>query len=122
MEKYTISKPDEKIVPFLQQKIDNLTKPKGSLGMLEELALQVGWIQQTLEPSLKRPTHIVFAGDHGVAEENISLSPQEITYQMILNFWKGGAGINFLVRQHGFDFLVVDGGVNHDFAPDDPII
>ena len=119
---FDIQKPDEAIRAALQEKIDNLTKPKGSLGRLEELALQVGWIQQTLTPRLIEPTHIIFAGDHGIAEEGVSLSPQEVTQQMVANFQAGGAGINFLARQHGFRLLIVDAGVNADFAPDEPII
>jgi len=122
MLQFNIEKPKDEIRSFLQEKIDNLTKPKGSLGMLEELALQIGWIQQTLQPELKNPCHIVFAGDHGIAAEGVSPSPQEVTYQMIANFWAGGAGVNFLARQHRFDLKIVDSGVNFDFKPDDPII
>jgi nicotinate-nucleotide--dimethylbenzimidazole phosphoribosyltransferase len=119
---FNIEKPKDEIRSFLQDKIDNLTKPKGSLGVLENLAMQIGWVQQTLEPKLSHPYHIVFAGDHGIAAEGVSPSPQEVTRQMILNFWAGGAGINFLSRQHGFDLQIVDAGVNHDFGSDDPII
>lgn len=111
---FEIKKPNEEIIPLLQSKINNLTKPKGSLGMLESLALQIGWIQQSLSPELKKPHHIVFAGDHGIAAEKVSLSPQEVTYQMLLNFLKGGAGVNFLARQHHFKLMLVDGGVNRD--------
>lgn len=122
MKQFNIERPDDKIRSVLQEKIDNLTKPKGSLGMLEELALQIGWIQQSLEPKLINPTHIIFASDHGITAEGVSVSPQEITYQMITNFWEGGAGINFLARQHNFDLKIVDAGVNFDFKPEDPII
>lgn len=122
MQQFTIKRPENGIRSYLQEKIDNLTKPKGSLGMLEDLAMQVGWIQQTLEPKLSNPCHIVFAGDHGIAAEGVSISPQEVTYQMIANFWTGGAGINFLARQHGFDLKIVDAGVNYDFKSNDPII
>ncbi|WP_108822172.1 nicotinate-nucleotide--dimethylbenzimidazole phosphoribosyltransferase [Dysgonomonas sp. Marseille-P4361] len=119
---FNIERPNDEIRQYLQEKIDNLTKPKGSLGMLEDLALQIGWIQQTLSPQLTNPCHIVFAGDHGIAAEGVSPSPQEVTYQMIANFWNGGAGINFLARQHKFDLKIVDSGVNFDFKPEDPII
>lgn len=122
MQKFNIKRPDDTIRPTLQEKIDNLTKPKGSLGMLEDLALQIGWIQQSLAPKLTNPCHIVFASDHGITAEGVSVSPQEVTYQMITNFWEGGAGINFLARQHNFDMKVVDAGVNFDFKPEDPII
>jgi nicotinate-nucleotide--dimethylbenzimidazole phosphoribosyltransferase len=122
MQQFNIEKPKGEIRISLQEKIDNLTKPKGSLGMLEELAMQIGWVQQTLTPKLINPCHIVFAGDHGIAAEGVSVSPQEVTYQMITNFWNGGAGINFLALQHGFDLKIVDAGVNFDFKPEDPII
>lgn len=122
MQQFNIKKPNDTIRPILQEKIDNLTKPKGSLGMLEDLALQIGWIQQSLEPKLANPTHIMFASDHGITAEGVSVSPQEVTYQMIVNFWEGGAGINFLARQHNFEMKVVDAGVNFDFKPEDPLI
>lgn len=119
---FDIEKPDDAIRPFLLDKINDLTKPKGSLGMIEDLAVQIGLIQQSLAPELSHPNHIVFAGDHGIAVEGVSPSPQEVTYQMIENFWAGGAGINFLSRQHGFDLHIVDAGVNFDFKDEDPII
>lgn len=122
MIQFNIEKPQDEVRQYLQEKIDNLTKPKGSLGVLEDIAMQIGWIQQTLSPKLNKPCHIVFAGDHGIAAEGVSPSPQEVTYQMIANFWDGGAGVNFLSRQHNFDLRVVDAGVNFDFKPEDPII
>lgn len=106
--------PDERIRPLLREKIDNLTKPKGSLGRLEDLALQIGMIQQTLSPELKKPCNILFAADHGIVEEGVSLSPKEITWQQLSNFLHGGAGINFLCRQHGFRLLLADSGVDYD--------
>lgn len=112
---FTINRPDDKIRVELQDKINNLTKPKGSLGRLEELALQIGWIQQTLSPSLQHPVNVIFASDHGIADEPVSQSPKEVTRQVVFNFLNGGAGINFLARQHGFDLKIIDGGVDYDF-------
>lgn len=122
MKNFRIAAPDEALRPLLQQKIDNLTKPKGSLGMLERLALRVGMIQGTLSPELRCPQNILFAADHGIVEENISLSPKEITWQQTLHFNRGGAGIHFLCRQHGFKLKVVDAGVDYDFPADAGII
>lgn len=116
---FQIQKPDISITSALQNKIDNLTKPKGSLGMLEEIALQIGLIQQTLSPKLNHPINIIYASDHGIAEEGVSKSPKEVTRQVIHNFLNGGAGVCFLSRQHGFEMKIVDGGVDYDF-PDIP--
>lgn len=120
--KFNIEAPDKEIIPYLKEKIDNLTKPKGSLGMLEDLAVQIGLIQQRLNPEFQKPCHIIFASDHGIADEGVSTAPKEVTYQMLLNFIKGGAGINFLCRQHGFDLKLVDAGVAYDFDAATPII
>lgn len=116
MRQFTIPIPDKAIVPALQDKIDNLTKPKGSLGRLEELAIQIGTIQQTLSPQLHYPQNIVFAADHGIVTEGVSFSAPEVTAQQIYNFLKGGAGINMFARQHHFILKVVDCGVNADFG------
>ena len=83
--------------------------------MLEELALQIGLIQQTLTPSLTHPYNVIYAADHGIADEGVSQSPKEVTRQVIYNFLNGGAGVCFLARQHGFDIKIVDGGVDFDF-------
>lgn len=122
MKTFTIVKPDDAIRPALTDKINNLTKPKGSLGTLEELALQIGWIQQTLTPTLNHPQNIIFAADHGIVEEKVSLSPKEITWQQMSNFLHGGAGVNFLCRQHGFTLKIVDAGVDYDLPYDKGII
>lgn len=116
MRPFHIKTPDKAIVTALQDKIDNLTKPKGSLGRLEEIAIQVGTLQQTLNPTLKNPHHIVFAADHGIVVEGVSFSAPEVTAQQIHNFLKGGAGINLFARQHHFVLKIVDCGVNTDFG------
>ena len=122
MKQIVIPAPDEQIRPLLEQKINNLTKPKGSLGRLEELALQIGLIQQTLTPQLCHPQNIIFAADHGIVAEGVSVSPKEITWQQICNFLHGGAGVNFLCRQHGFELKIVDAGVDYDLPYEHGII
>ena len=122
MKQIEIPAPNEQIRPLLEQKINNLTKPKGSLGRLEELALQIGLIQQTLTPQLCHPQNIIFAADHGIVAEGVSVSPKEITWQQIFNFLHGGAGVNFLCRQHGFELKIVDAGVDYDLPYDRGII
>ncbi len=116
MRNFRIERPDEALRPLLQQKIDNLTKPKGSLGQLERIALRIGMIQQSLTPKLRVPQNLLFAADHGIVDEGISLSPKEITWQQTLHFVRsGGTGIGFLCRQHGFRLKVIDAGVDFDF-------
>lgn len=100
----------------IQEKIDNLNKPKGSLGRLEELAMQICLIQQTLEPSLAHPCHLLLGGDHGIEREGVSVSPREVTWQQMINFSKGGGGVNMFCRQHGFNLRIVDVGVDYDLS------
>lgn len=119
---FSVNRPDETVRRDLMEKIDNLTKPKGSLGRLEQLALQMGWIQQSLNPCLQHPYNILFAADHGIVEEGVSKSPKEITWQQMSNFIHGGAGINFLCRQHGFELLLVDAGVDYDLPYEKGIV
>ena len=113
---------DKNIYKALVDKVDNLTKPKGALGVLEQLAIKIGLIQQTLSPTLKNPQNIIFAADHGIVEENVSLSPKEVTWQQLSNFVHGGGGINFLCRQHGFKLKIVDAGVDYNLPYEKGII
>ena len=100
----------------IQAHLDNLTKPKGSLGRLEELASRYCMITGKLRPEIPRKAVLVFAGDHGVTEEGISAFPKEVTFQMVHNFLEGGAGINVLARHVGADVKVLDIGVDHEFS------
>ena len=116
MRNFKIEKPDDGMRPAIQDKIDNLNKPKGSLGVLEELAMQVCLVQQTLTPSLAHPCHLLLGGDHGIEREGVSVSPREVTWQQMINFTKGGGGVNMFCRQHGFKLRIVDVGVDYDFS------
>ena len=116
MRAFKIERPDERMRAAIQDKIDNLNKPKGSLGVLEELAMQVCLIQQTLTPSLAHPCHLLLGGDHGIEREGVSVSPREVTWQQMINFTRGGGGVNTFCRQHGFKLRIVDMGVDYDLS------
>ncbi len=101
----------------LQALLDDKTKPRGSLGRLEALALQIGVLQGTERPVLREPQMLVFAADHGLAAQGVSAYPSDVTWQMVENFLAGGAAVSVLARQHGLALTVVDAGVRHTFAP-----
>ena len=122
MKQFAIHPVDKSLAPQIQAKIDNLNKPKGSLGRLEDLALQICLIQQTLEPSLAHPCHLLLGGDHGIEREGVSVSPRCVTWQQMINFTHGGGGVNMFCRQHGFKLRIVDVGVDYDLAGIDGII
>lgn len=102
-------------VSEVKKVIDFKTKPQGSLGMLETLACKVANIQHSLSPKLNKPCMLIFAADHGIADEGVSLFPKAVTEQMVLNFLAGGAAINCFSRQHQLDLNIVNAGVCADF-------
>ena len=99
----------------LQHKIDKKTKPIGSLGQMERIALQVGLIQDTLSPKLEKPVMLTVAADHWITDEGVSPVTIDITWQQVLNFVEGGGGIGLFCDVYGFELHVVDAGVNYDF-------
>ena len=101
---------------------DQLTKPAGSLGRLEELSIQIAGIQGKAKPVIKKKAIITIAGDHGVVDEKVGNWPREVTAQMVENFLRGGAGINVLSRQAGASIVFVDMGVASDLKPNKQLI
>ena len=108
---------DAALASRLQHVIDHKTKPLGSLGRLEALALRIGLILGTEAPALAQPQMLVCAGDHGLAARGVSAFPSDVTWQMVENFLAGGAAVSVLARQHGLALTVVDCGVARDIAP-----
>ena len=111
-----IQSPDRNLLTQAQARLDRLTKPLGSLGRLEEIGAQYAMLTGELKPAVPRGAVFTFAADHGVATEGVSAYPREVTPQMVLNFLRGGAGVNVLARHVGVDVRVVDIGVAHDFG------
>ena len=122
MRTFHITKPDTSILEAIRDKIDNLNKPKGSLGRLEELAQQICYVQQTLTPRLCHPCHLLLGADHGIEREGVSVSPRDVTWQQMINFTRGGGGVNMFCRQHGFKLRIVDVGVDYDLSTTPGII
>ncbi len=101
----------------IQARIDQKTKPPGALGQLEKLALQIALVQQKARISIERPIMLVFAGDHGIAEEGVSIAPSSVTQQMVLNFLAGGAAINCFCRTNHLPLKVIDAGIKYEIKP-----
>jgi nicotinate-nucleotide--dimethylbenzimidazole phosphoribosyltransferase len=120
LEKYAaeIMPASEKIAEAAARRQNSLTKPPGSLGRLEECAVRYAAARGSLTAKIEKPAIVVFAGDHGVVDEGVSAFPKEVTYQMLLNFTRGGAGINVLSRLFGITLRVVDTGVDCERAPE----
>src|SRR5689334_20298731 len=106
---------DKAAMQAARERQDKLTKPRGSLGRLEELSIQLAGMKANPLPSVERKAVIVMAADHGVAMEGVSAYPAEVTAQMVLNFLRGGAAINTLARQAEARVTVVDIGVATEF-------
>jgi nicotinate-nucleotide--dimethylbenzimidazole phosphoribosyltransferase len=106
-----ITSPDPELARRTQALLDGKTKPRGSLGRLEELACRIAAARGVAVPELPVKAVVVMAGDHGVAAEGVSAYPQEVTWQMVANFVRGGAAINVLSRHAGAEVVVVDMGV-----------
>jgi nicotinate-nucleotide--dimethylbenzimidazole phosphoribosyltransferase len=100
----------------VQQRLDSQTKPRGSLGRLEELCRLAAAAQGTDRPACRDKIIFTLAGDHGVVEEGVSAYPQSVTRQMVLNFIAGGAGVSVLARHSGCAMVVVDMGISEPVA------
>ncbi|ULA63355.1 MAG: nicotinate-nucleotide dimethylbenzimidazole-P phosphoribosyl transferase [Nitrospira sp.] len=111
-----IQSPDPQLLKQAQARLDRLTKPQGSLGRLEDVAAHYVMMTGELKPAIPRGMVFTFAADHGVTKEGVSAYPREVTPQMVLNFLRGGAGVNVLARHAGVDVKVVDIGVDYDFG------
>jgi nicotinate-nucleotide--dimethylbenzimidazole phosphoribosyltransferase len=119
---FSINPVSSRLKPDLQAIIDQKTKPLGALGQLENLALKIGMIQNSLEPKLNKPTILIFVGDHGIVESGVSAYPQAVTAQMVANFLAGGAAISVFARQHQLELFVVDAGVNANLTANPQLI
>ncbi|MGL4475243.1 MAG: nicotinate-nucleotide--dimethylbenzimidazole phosphoribosyltransferase, partial [Shewanella sp.] len=108
---FNIKSLDKSNQASIQHVINQKTKPLGALGKLESLALQVALVQNQAKLAISSPTMLVFAGDHGIANEGVSIAPQAVTRQMLQNFLAGGAAVNVFCRQTGFKLGLVDAGI-----------
>lgn len=108
----------EELKSIAQSKLDQKTKPIGSLGMLENIAARLAAIKGSFSPSLKSKRMLVFAASHGIACEGVSAYPAEVTGQMVLNFISGGAAINIITQTNNIELHVIDCGVDTEFSSD----
>lgn len=108
--RFNLPTPDHALTARLQEAIDSKTKPLHSLGYMETLAMQIGLAQNTLTPKITQPSLLVFAADHGLARAGVSPYPQSVTGAMVRNFANGGAAINVLTRQLGWDLHLINAG------------
>ena len=113
----TIGPLDSNAMATAQKRQDDLTKPRGSLGRLEQLSVQIAGIKADPVPTISHKAIVTMAADHGVVQEGVSLYPQEVTRQMVFNFLNGGAGINVLAKHIGARNIIVDMGVIGGFEP-----
>ena len=113
---------DRSAMAQARQRQATLTKPQGSLGRLEQLSIHLAGIYGTPIPKIRRKVIILAAGDHGAVEEGVSAYPQDVTPQMVLNFLRGGAGINVLSRHVGAEVVVVDAGVAADLPESSQVL
>ncbi|WP_083766874.1 nicotinate-nucleotide--dimethylbenzimidazole phosphoribosyltransferase [Cellvibrio japonicus] len=115
---WAISEPDNRLKPAIQARIDQKTKPLGALGQLENLALQIALVQGAPERlALDRPLMLVFAADHGIAAEGVSIASSKVTAQMVMNFLAGGAAINCFCRANHLPLKVIDAGIADELRP-----
>jgi nicotinate-nucleotide--dimethylbenzimidazole phosphoribosyltransferase len=105
------------LIPEIQERIDQKTKPLGALGQLEQLALQIALVQARKRLSIERPLMLVFAADHGIADEGVSIAPSSVTQQMVRNFLAGGAAINCFCRTNHIPLKVIDAGIKDEIKP-----
>jgi nicotinate-nucleotide--dimethylbenzimidazole phosphoribosyltransferase len=105
-----------RLQPLVNQELANKTMPSGALGQFQALASQLALIQNTLTPNVSNAGLIIFAADHGLADEGVSAYPKSVTWQMVMNFLGGGAAINVLARSNSIHLQIVDAGVDHDFS------
>ncbi|MEK7765660.1 MAG: nicotinate-nucleotide--dimethylbenzimidazole phosphoribosyltransferase [bacterium] len=117
-----IEPPDETARVAAARRENTLTKPPGSLGRLEEIAIRVAGIARTPRPRISQKVIFTLAGDHGVAAEGVSAYPQAVTAQMVLNFLRGGAAINVLARHVGARVVVADFGVAAELPADPGLV